>query len=102
MAPVQVRVASIADRHNEKVEEVVAAMCKAGIRADADTRNVKVGPKKSEWRNKKIPYFAVIGDQELESGELSVTLRGNQSLGTLSPDTLIDRRAHSILSFRLV
>lgn len=84
LAPVQVSVLPIADRHNEFCEKVMDALRKMGVRAEMDTRSEKIGFKIREATLQKIPYMLVIGDNEVESGKIAVRCRARGDLGTMT------------------
>lgn len=84
LAPVQVSVLPIADRHNEFCEKVMAELRKIGVRAEMDTRSEKIGFKIREATLQKIPYMLVIGDNEAERGEISVRCRARGDLGAMT------------------
>jgi threonyl-tRNA synthetase len=94
LAPVQVRLLPISEKYHDYVEEVLALMKKKGIRAEMDERNEKIGYKIREARNEKIPYFVVIGEQEQETGTLSVTSREKGDEGKISTEEFINRILH--------
>ncbi|MCL1903111.1 MAG: threonine--tRNA ligase [Oscillospiraceae bacterium] len=75
LAPVQVKILPIADRHNDFCENVRGELSKIGIRAEIDTRSEKIGFKIREAQLTKAPYMTVIGDNEVESGEVAVRSR---------------------------
>ncbi|MCQ8897115.1 threonine--tRNA ligase [Limnobacter humi] len=83
LSPVQVVVATITDAHNEYAHTVVQMLKKQGIRVQADLRNEKINRKIREQTLQKVPYIAVIGDQERDSGQVAVRLRGNDNLGSM-------------------
>jgi threonyl-tRNA synthetase len=91
IAPVQAVVLPVADRHNDRVSEVVAALAARGLRAEADLRPESVGRKIAEAEHLRTPYILVVGDRELESGEVSVRRRGEGNLGATPLDALADR-----------
>lgn len=92
MAPEQVRLLSIADRHLDFAYEVKAKLEAAGIRVTVDGRNEKIGYKIREARLEKLPYMCIIGDSELENGTVSVRERGeNGDLGSMSVEDFIAR-----------
>jgi len=91
LMPVQVRVASFTERQTEPVRALTARLQQEGIRAEADLRNEKVGFKVRDSEINKIPYLIVLGDREVESGDLPVRARGRKDLGTLSPEAFIAR-----------
>ncbi len=87
LAPVQVEILPIADRHAEYADKIKAELDALGIRAETDLRNEKIGYKIREARLQKIPYMLVVGDKEAESGTVSVRRRGeDKELGTMSLD----------------
>jgi threonyl-tRNA synthetase len=72
ISPTQVRVIPVAERHLARALEVAEAI---GFRTDVDDRDETVGKKIRDAGREWIPYVAVIGDQELESGKIAVTVR---------------------------
>lgn len=91
LAPEQARVLPIADRHLEAAEQVLARLRAAGLRAELDRRNEKIGKKIKDAQNEKIPYMLVLGDQEIADGTLAVRSRREGQLGSLPLDALISR-----------
>ena len=81
LAPLQVSVLPVADRHNEHAEGVVAELSAAGLRAEADVRSESVGRKIADAEHLRVPYILVVGDREAESGQVSVRRRGAGNLG---------------------
>ena len=81
LAPVQVRVLPIADRHAEYGRTVVAALSEAGLRAELDERQEKIGYKIREAQLQKIPYMLVIGDREAAEGTVAVRTRAGGDQG---------------------
>ena len=75
LAPVQVKVLPISDKHLEYGEKVYAALKDAGIRVEIDTRAEKIGYKIREAQMQKIPYMLVVGAKEEEEGKVSVRSR---------------------------
>ena len=84
LAPVQARVLTVTDAHNEFAEKVKAELLKEGIRIEADTRNEKLGFKVREAQVSKIPYMLVIGDKEIEEQGVNVRMRKGENLGLQS------------------
>ncbi len=72
LAPVQAVIIPITERHHARAEEVRARLAEAAIRAEVDARSEKIGFKIREATTQKVPYMLVIGDREVESGEVSV------------------------------
>ncbi|MFA7563481.1 MAG: His/Gly/Thr/Pro-type tRNA ligase C-terminal domain-containing protein, partial [Methanoculleus sp.] len=75
LAPTQVRLVPVAERHVCFAEEIGARLIAAGIRTDVDDRDESVNKKVREAGMDWVPYVAVIGDQEAETGRLMVTIR---------------------------
>ena len=84
LSPVQAMVLPITDRINDYGTEVAEKLNALGFRAEADTRNEKIGYKIREAQLKKMPYMLVVGDKEAESGTVSVRTRGGVDLGAMS------------------
>ena len=84
IAPLQVSVLPVADRHNEYAQSVVDELVGAGIRAEADTRSESVGRKIAEAEVQRVPYILVVGDREADAGNVSVRRRGEGDLGARS------------------
>ncbi len=92
LAPEQIRILPIADRHLDYAYDVKKQLEGKGFRVDIDDRNEKIGYKIREARLNKLPYMLIIGDQEAENGTLSVRERGeNGDLGSMSVADFIAR-----------
>ncbi len=96
LAPVQLMVIPIAERHHPYARKVWEAIRQAGIRAELDARNEKVGYKIREAEVQKVPYMIILGDQEVEGEQVSVRRKGEGDLGKMSPEELIDRMKDEI------
>ncbi|MDR1619656.1 MAG: threonine--tRNA ligase [Clostridiales bacterium] len=83
LAPLQVKVLTITDRADERAQDVCRALTDAGLRAEADTRNEKVGFKIREAQLQKVPYMLVIGDKEIEGGVVAVRSRKEGDIGAM-------------------
>jgi threonyl-tRNA synthetase len=70
--------------------EVAEGLKAAGFRAETDLRNEKIGFKIRELELGKVPYVIVVGDKEMESGEISVRARHGQDLGSLTQQAFIE------------
>jgi threonyl-tRNA synthetase len=81
LAPVQVAVLPLADRHLEFATQAQAALVAAGLRADLDARIEKIGYKIREAQLQKVPYMLVVGDREVAEGAVSVRGRSAGDLG---------------------
>lgn len=78
LAPEQVRLLAVSERHNDFVMELKQQLSAAGIRVQADISDNTVGKKIRESERMKIPYALVIGDQEKDSGVFAIRKRGQQ------------------------
>ena len=91
LAPVQAIILTITDRNIPYGEDLWETLFGAGIRTEKDFRNEKLGFKVREAQMKKIPYMLVVGDKEMETGNVTVRLRDGRNLPPMSPNELIDR-----------
>ena len=90
LAPVQVKLLPIADRHLDFVYEVKKRMEEAGIwRIEVDDRSEKLGYKLREAQLEKVPYMLVIGDKDVEAGTVSVRSRKEGDKGAMNVDEFI-------------
>jgi len=83
LSPVQARFLSITTACNEYAQELAERFRAAGIRAEADVRNEKLGYKIREAQLEKIPYMLVVGEKEKEAGAVAVRKRGEGDLGSM-------------------
>ena len=90
LAPEQVRVIPISERHLDYAKSVQAKLEEAGIRCSADVRPEKMGYKIREAQLKKIPYMLVVGDKEAEAGDVSVRSREFGDRGSMPTDAFIE------------
>lgn len=91
LSPVQVAVASITDAQAEFAADVARKMREAGIRVVEDLRSQKINYKIRELTLQKLPYIAVVGDKEAQSGTVSVRARGGKNLGVMPIEEFIAR-----------
>jgi threonyl-tRNA synthetase len=82
LAPVQAMVLPIADRHAEYAERVARELRDVGLRAEVDERTESIGKKIRETELRKVPYMLVVGDNEVESGEVAVRRHGEGDQGS--------------------
>ena len=81
LAPLQVKILPITDKQLSYANELYAKMKEAGVRVLVDDRNEKIGYKIREAQLEKVPYMLVIGDKEMEAGQVAVRRRdGEQSV----------------------
>ncbi|HIZ78882.1 MAG TPA: threonine--tRNA ligase [Candidatus Lachnoclostridium stercorigallinarum] len=98
LAPVQVKVLPISDKHMAYAEEVTKKLFDAGIRAEVDTRSEKIGYKIREAQTQKIPYMLVVGQKEEEEGTVSVRSRFAGDEGSSSLDAFLEKIQKEISS----
>lgn len=91
IAPVQVKLIPIADRHVEYADEIAKKFLEAGIRAKVDDRQKKTGYKIREAQLEKVPYMLVVGDKEVENKKVAVRLRSGKDLGQMGIGVLIEK-----------
>lgn len=84
LAPVQARILTVTDAHNEFARQCQEELQQAGMRVELDVRNEKLGFKVREAQMEKIPYALVVGDQEVEQSCVNVRARGGASVGMMS------------------
>jgi threonyl-tRNA synthetase len=90
LAPVQVRVMTITDAQHTYARELVAVLKAEGLRAEADLRNEKIGYKVREAQVEKIPYMAIVGNQEVSERTVSVRTRGGADIRGIELERLTD------------
>ena len=83
LAPVQVKILPISDRFILYGKEIMSALKEIGIRCEIDSRNEKIGYKIREAQLDKVPYMVVVGEKEMESGEVSVRKSDVGDLGSV-------------------
>ncbi len=84
LAPVQVKLLPIADRHHDRVFEIAKELEDMGMRVEVDDRNEKIGYKIREAQVQKIPYMVIIGDKDIENNTVSIRHRKDGDLGSMS------------------
>jgi threonyl-tRNA synthetase len=89
LAPVQVMVVPIADRHLEYAETVRAALAAAGLRAEVDARSERMQAKLREAQEQKIPVMVVVGDRDAEAGAVSPRLRTGEASQGIALDEFV-------------
>ena len=97
LAPVQVKILPIADRHLDYAYQVKKQLEAKGIIVELDDRNEKIGYKIREARLNKIPYMLIIGDNEVEANAVSVRRRGEDGdLGSMQTEEFISLAVEEI------
>jgi threonyl-tRNA synthetase len=83
LAPVQIGLVPISERHHEYAQKVEAELKAAGLRVETDIRNEKMNGKIRDFANQKTPYILVFGDKEQEANAVSVRTRGKGDQGSM-------------------
>ena len=99
LSPVQAVVLNISEAQADYVAEVVKTLRSRGFRVEADLRNEKITYKIREHSVRKLPYLLVVGDKEKASEVVAVRARGNQDLGQMSLDTIVERWQREVSTF---
>ncbi len=91
LAPVQVKLLPIADRHHQYAREIMSKLQAAGVRCELDDRSEKTGFKIRSAQMEKIPYMILVGDKDIEAGTISVRSRKNGDEGATTIDEFVAR-----------
>lgn len=86
MAPVQVKVLPISEKHVECANQLAKQMRHDYVRVEVDDRNEKIGYKIRQAQMEKVPYMLVVGDKEMEDNSVNVRKHGGDELGTVPFD----------------
>lgn len=96
LAPVQVKLLTVAESFTDYAKEVAAKCEAAGLRVELDLRNEKIGYKLREARNERVSYICVIGEREAEANSLAVRSTKVGELGTLDTDEFIAKMVEEV------
>ncbi|MFL5591061.1 MAG: His/Gly/Thr/Pro-type tRNA ligase C-terminal domain-containing protein, partial [Ktedonobacteraceae bacterium] len=91
LAPVQVMIIPIADRHLEYANKVMETLKAAGVRVEVDMRSERMNAKVRDAQMQKIPYMLVVGDKEVAENAVAVRLRTNENLGATPLASFVER-----------
>ena len=86
MAPVQVKILPISEKHVEYAKELAKQMHRDYVRVEVDDRSEKIGYKIRQAQMAKVPYMLVVGDKEVEEGTVNVRKHGGDELGSVPFD----------------
>ena len=98
LAPVQVKVIPVSERHLEYAGQIRDQLHAAGLRCEVDDRSEKMGYKIREAQMMKIPYMLVVGDKEIENGTVAVRSRAGGDLGVMEPAAFLAKAQEEIAS----
>jgi threonyl-tRNA synthetase len=90
LAPVQVAVLPITDRVNEYAEKIAVELKAAGLRVETNLRSEKIGAKIRDAQMQKVPFMLVLGDREMEQGNIAVRERSKGDIGAMSTTEFIE------------
>lgn len=90
LAPVQVAVLPITDRVNEYAEKVGAELRRAGLRVETNLKSEKIGAKIRDSQMQKVPFMLVLGDREMEQGNVAVRERAKGDIGVMSTSDFVE------------
>jgi len=90
LSPVQAVIIPIADRHMDFAKSVAAELKGAGLRVEVDDRSDRMNAKIRDAEKRKIPYMLVVGDREMEQGQVDIRRRSGERLGALKVDEFMD------------
>ena len=90
LAPVQVAVLPITDRVNEYAEKIAAELRSAGLRVEPNLKSEKIGAKIRDAQMQKVPFMLVLGDREMEQGNVAVRERAKGDIGVMSTGDFVE------------
>jgi threonyl-tRNA synthetase len=96
LAPVQVAVLPITDKHLDYGAQVCEQLRAAGVRVELDDRNEKVGYKIRDWELKKVPYMLIVGEKEKANNTVSLREHGKGDRGAESREAFLSRTLDAI------
>ena len=102
LAPVQVRIIPIADRHNDYAYKLRDELREAGLRVEVDDSAERMQAKIRQAQLEKIPYMLVVGDREMANGTVSLRLRTEEDLGERSVAEFIEMAKQAIAEKRQI
>lgn len=97
LAPLQAKILPISDKFMGYAQEVYKALKKAGVRVEIDDRSEKIGKKIRDTELMKVPYMLVIGEKEMNEGQLAIRRQGKGDIGTVALNSFIESIKEEIL-----
>jgi threonyl-tRNA synthetase len=86
----------IADRHLPYAREVAVKLKAAGLRVEVDERGDRMNAKIRDAQRQKVPYMLVVGDQEMEKGQIALRLRSGENPGPVSVEQFVAQAQREI------
>ena len=99
LAPVQIKILPISDKHKEYAEKLKEKLEEYDIRVELDEREEKIGYKIREAQLQKIPYMLIVGDKEVEANAVGVRSRKDGDIGAMSVEDFINKIKEEIKTF---
>ena len=99
LAPTQIRILPIADRHIEYANKLREIFAKERIRVEVDSRQEKTGYKIREAQLQKIPYMIIIGDKELEQNTIGIRSRKDGDIGQMNIEEFLEKIKEEIKTY---
>ena len=99
IAPVQIKILPISDKHKEYSEKLKDRFDELNLRVELDEREEKIGYKIREAQLQKIPYMLIIGDKEVEANAVGVRSRKDGDIGAMSVEDFINKIEEEIKTF---
>ena len=96
LAPTQIKILPIADRHRDYAYEVKKALEAKGMRVEMDDRSEKIGYKIREAQLEKVPYMIILGDKDIEGNTVSIRARKAGDLGAMTLEDFVARAMEEI------
>jgi threonyl-tRNA synthetase len=96
LSPVQIMIIPVADAHNEFAQDIANQLTALGIRASIDSRGEKLGYRIREAQMQKTPYMLVVGDKEMEGGDLALRVRDSGDVAQISLSDLKEKLLNKI------
>ncbi|MCK4918318.1 MAG: threonine--tRNA ligase [Candidatus Pacebacteria bacterium] len=91
LAPLQVKIIPVADEHNEYAQNIFEKLRKEDFRAEIDTSDNNFGKKVREAKNEKVPYFVVVGDDDIKNNKLTLESRDGEDSVQISLEELFEK-----------
>lgn len=99
LAPVQIRILPIADKHKEYSKELLKQLEDLDLRVELDEREEKIGYKIREAQLQKVPYMLIIGDKEVEANAVGVRSRKDGDIGQMNVEDFVQKIKEEIKKF---
>jgi len=101
LAPIQVAVIPISEKHNDGAEKIAKRISQEGFRVFFDNRRETLGYRIRQAQTQKIPYMIILGDKELESGKISVRTRTGKEIKDVDLEHFVETLRNEVLSRKL-